>query len=96
MGEEIQNIKVRLSVQCDSLFRWICITHMPYNESMYDWRSIQKHIRGLWNHPSTAMNIDTLQHEITDISNSHIGSASLGEVATAFVSSVDSFVQDVN
>ena len=34
------------------------------------------------------MNIDALQHEISDISNSHIG--------FAFASSVDSFVQDVN
>nr|XP_045012935.1 endogenous retrovirus group K member 25 Env polyprotein-like [Jaculus jaculus] len=96
IGNEIQNIKIRLSVQCHSLYRWICVTPLPYNDSEHDWSQVKSHLQGLWNNSQLTMDMGLLHEKISDISNSHVGSASLEEVSTVFASAVTEFVSNTS
>ena len=50
MGQEITNLKIKLSLRCHAEFKWMCVTPLQVNESMYSWEHIRNHILGIWNH----------------------------------------------
>ena len=50
MGQEITNLKIKLSLRCHAEFKWMCVTPLQVNESMHSWERIRNHILGVWNH----------------------------------------------
>ena len=55
MGQEITNLKIKLSLRCHAEFKWMCVTPLQVNESMHSWESIRNHILGVWNHSDFSM-----------------------------------------
>lgn len=66
MGNQFQNIKVRLSVQCHALFPWVCVTPLEYNTSEHGWSKIQSHLKGLWNNSDLGLDKNSLHPKIMD------------------------------
>ena len=79
MRNQIQNIKVRLSVQCYLLFHWVCVTPLEYDTSEHHWSKIQSHLNGLWNNSNWALDVDSLHYKIMDLSNCRVESTSIEE-----------------
>ena len=47
MGQEITNLKIKLSLRCRAEFKWMCVTPLQVNESMHSWECIRNHILGI-------------------------------------------------
>ena len=50
MGQEITNLKIKLSLRCHAEFKWMFVTPLQVNESIHSWEHIRNHILGIWNH----------------------------------------------
>ena len=64
MGQEITNLKIKLSLRCHAEFKWMCITTLQVNESMHSWERIKNHILGIWNHSDFSIDISKLHQDI--------------------------------
>jgi hypothetical protein len=60
MGDQIENITVRLIVSCHSQFKRICVTPLPYNASKATWAQVRSHLHGLRNNSELAINRQSL------------------------------------
>ena len=47
IGQEITNLKIKLSLRCRAEFKWMCVTPLQVNESMHSWECIRNHILGI-------------------------------------------------
>lgn len=96
IGNQIQSIKIRMTTQCHSNYKWICVTPAPYNASDVHWNKIQNHLQGVWNHTDLSLDMGALHQYIGDIS--HSGSALLpaSEVANDLFASLNNFVTGSN
>uniref|UniRef100_UPI004038BE72 inactive serine protease 35 isoform X1 n=1 Tax=Callospermophilus lateralis TaxID=76772 RepID=UPI004038BE72 len=92
IGNQIQNIKTRMTTRCHSQYKWICVTPHTYNYSKKTWSQIQCHLRGLWKNTNLTLDIDELQEKIKDISQAHISETTIPELADTFVSKLNSLV----
>ncbi|XP_037067003.1 uncharacterized protein LOC119089130 [Peromyscus leucopus] len=92
MGNQIQNIKTRLTASCHADYKWICVTPLPFNGSDRSWDQVQAHLRGVWNSSQLGINIGTLHYQISAISHSRLQVSSAAEVASYFANSVKDFV----
>ena len=61
IGQEIINLKIKLSLRCHAEFKWMCVTPLQVNDSVYSWESIRNHILGVWNHSDFSYDISKLQ-----------------------------------
>ena len=67
MGQEITNLKIKLSLRCHAEFKWICVTPLQVNESMHSWECIRNHILGIWNHSDFSIDISKLHQDIQNM-----------------------------
>ena len=67
MGQEITNLKIKLSLRCHAEFKWMCITPLQVNESMHSWERIKNHILGIWNHSDFSIDISKLHQDIQNM-----------------------------
>ena len=47
MGQEITNLKIKLSLRCHAEFKWMCVTPLLVNDSLHSWEHIRNHILGI-------------------------------------------------
>ena len=64
MGQEITNLKIKLSLRCHAEFKWMCITPLQVNESIHSWECIKNHILGIWSHSDFSIDISKLHQDI--------------------------------
>ena len=64
IGQEITNLKIKLSLRCHAEFKWICVTPLQVNDSVYSWEHIKNHILGVWNHSDFSIDISKLHQDI--------------------------------
>ena len=67
MGQEITNLKIKLSLRCHAEFKWMCVTPLQVNESMHSWERIRNHILGIWNHSDFSIDISKLHQDIQNM-----------------------------
>ena len=67
MGQEITNLKIKLSLRCHAEFKWMCVTPLQVNESMHPWEHIRNHILGIWNHSDFSIDISKLHQDIQNM-----------------------------
>ena len=67
MGQEITNLKIKLSLRCHAEFKWMCVTPLQVNESMHSWERIRKHVLGVWNHSDFSIDISKLHQDIQNM-----------------------------
>ena len=67
MGQEITNLKIKLSLRCHAEFKWMCITPLQVNVSMHSWEHIKNHILGIWNHSDFSIDISKLHQDIQNM-----------------------------
>lgn len=91
IGQELINLKVRLALRCHKKYRWICVTPLKVNKSLYSWEQIQTHILGVWNHSDLSLDLEKLHQKIYDIGNAQLDD-SPAETAQSFFDSLRSFL----
>ena len=64
IGQEITNLKIKLSLRCHAEFKWICVTPLQVNDSVNSWECIRNHILGIWNHSDFSIDISKLHQDI--------------------------------
>ena len=64
IGQEIINLKIKLSLRCHAEFKWMCITPLKVNDSVHSWEHIRNHILGVWNHSDFSIDISKLHQDI--------------------------------
>ena len=64
MGQEITNLKIKLSLRCHAEFKWMCVTPLQVNDSVQSWEHIRNHILGEWNHSDFSIDIYKLHQDI--------------------------------
>ena len=47
IGQEITNLKIKLSLNCDAEFKWMCVIPLQVNGSIHSWEHIRNHILGV-------------------------------------------------
>ena len=67
MGQEVTNLKIKLSLRCHAEFKWMFVTPLQVNESMHFWQCIRDHILGIWNHSDFSIGISKLHQDIQDM-----------------------------
>ena len=67
IGQEITNLKIKLSLRCHAEFKWMCVTPLQVNESMHSWEHIRSHILGIWNHSDFSIDISKLHQDIQNM-----------------------------
>ena len=65
MGQEVANIKARLSTKCHVKFQYICVTPLSYNSSLEEWNRTRAHLLGIWKDDSISYDMKQLQEQIT-------------------------------
>ena len=64
IGQEIINLKIKLSLRCHAEFKWMCVTPLQVNDSVHSWERIRNHILGVWNHSDFSIDISKLYQDI--------------------------------
>ena len=64
IGQEIINLKIKLSLRCHAEFKWMCVTPLQVNDSVHSWERIRNHILGVWNHSDFSIDIFKLHQDI--------------------------------
>ena len=64
IGQEITNLKIKLSLRCHAEFKWMCVTPLQVNDSIHSWECIRSHILGVWNHSDFSIDISKLYQDI--------------------------------
>ena len=64
IGQEITNLKIKLSLRCHAEFKWMYITPLQVNDSVHSWEHIRNHILGVWNHSDFSIDISKLYQDI--------------------------------
>ena len=64
IGQEIINLKIKLSLRCHAEFKWMCITPLKVNDSVHSWEHIRNHILVVWNHSDFSIDISKLHQDI--------------------------------
>ena len=67
IGQEIINLKIKLSLRCHAEFKWMCITPLKVNDSVHSWEHIRNHILGVWNHSDFSIDISKLHQDIQNL-----------------------------
>ena len=67
MGQEVTNLKIKLSLRCHAEFKWMWVTPLQVNEFMCSWKCIKNHILGIWNHSDFSIGISKLHQDIQDM-----------------------------
>lgn len=91
IGNQLNNVKIRLGVQCHSTFKCICVTLLPYNDAEHDWGQVQAHLQVIWNNSALFMDMDSLHHRISDIAQTPVASSSV-ETIDSFLLAICSYV----
>ena len=64
IGQEIINLKIKLSLRCHAEFKWRCVTPLQVNDSVHSWERIRNHILGIWNNSDFSIDISKLHQDI--------------------------------
>ena len=64
IGQEITNLKIKLSLRCHAEFKWMCVTPLQVSDSIHSWECIRSHILGVWNHSDFSIDISKLYQDI--------------------------------
>lgn len=89
LGQDVANIKTRMSTRCHASYDFICVTPLPYNATE-NWERTKAHLLGIWNNNNVSYNIEDLTSLITEISKQHLDSIDLSGLAHSFASRVKS------
>ena len=63
-GQDITDLKIKLSLRCHAEFKWMCVTLLQVNDFIHSWEHIRNHILGVWNHSDFSINIFKLYQDI--------------------------------
>ncbi|XP_042555352.1 endogenous retrovirus group K member 25 Env polyprotein-like, partial [Dipodomys spectabilis] len=80
LGTEVNNLKIQLTTRCHQSFKCICVTPLPYNDSL-DWEAIKVHLQGIWKDNSLTHDIGQLQEDISALSQAHLETAGINSLA---------------
>ena len=64
IGQEITNLKIKLSLRCHAEFKWMHVTPLQVNDSVHSWECIRNHVLGIWNHSDFSIGISKLYQDI--------------------------------
>ena len=67
IGQEITNLKIKLSLKCHAEIKWMCVTPLQVNDSIHSWECIRSHILGVWNHSDFSIDISKLHQDIQNM-----------------------------
>ena len=67
MGQEITNLRIKLSLRCHAEFKWMCVNPLQVNESIHSWECIKNHILGVWSHSDFSIDISKLHQDIQNL-----------------------------
>lgn len=87
LGQDVANIKTRMSTRCHANYDFICVTPLPYNASE-NWEKTKAHLLGIWSDNDISYNIQELTALISDMSKQHLDSVDLSGLAQTFADGV--------
>ena len=85
MGQEVANIKARLSTKCHVKFQYIRVTPLSYNSSLEEWNRTRAHLIGICKDDSISYAMKQLQEQITVISQRYLDSWDVNKLASIFL-----------
>ena len=91
MGQEVANIKARLSTKCHVKFQYIRVTLLSYNSSLEEWNRTRAHLIDIWKDDSISYDMKQLQEQITVISQRYLDSWDVNKLASIFPEDLRSF-----
>lgn len=91
MGQEVANIKARLSTKCHVKFQYIRVTLLSYNSSLEEWNRTRAHLIGICKDDSISYAMKQLQEQITVISQRYLDSWDVNKLASIFPEDLRSF-----
>jgi len=91
VGNQIQNLKTRLTTRCHAQYKWICVTPHHYDSSSVPWDNVKNHLLGIWSNDNVSLDLSSLQEKIKDISLAHVSSATASEVADSFLATLQKY-----
>jgi hypothetical protein len=80
IGQDIANIKTRLTTKYHASFQYICVTPLPYNTTT-EWLKTKTHLQGIWIVTDISHDLEQLKVKISDISKSHLDTWNIDELA---------------
>lgn len=96
LGDELQGLKLKLSLDCHASYKWISVTPKPYNGSTHSWDRVRRHLAGVWHNANSSLDLIQLHNEILSLRNAAPLEDDLSTVAGSFVRSLLSKVLSVN
>ncbi|XP_052016061.1 endogenous retrovirus group K member 7 Env polyprotein-like [Apodemus sylvaticus] len=81
LGQDMANLKNTLAVRCHGNFKSICVTPLVYNTSE-PWGKVKAHLQGVWQNSDITHDIQSLQKDISAMSQSHLQLGNLQELVT--------------
>lgn len=87
LGQDIANLKAQQETRCHSGFQSICVTPLPYNTSA-PWKKIKTHLQGVWKDSDITHDLNTLQKDISAMSQAHLQFGDLQSLASALETNI--------
>ena len=87
IGQEIENIKVRLSTKCHANFQYVCVTPLAYDKH-HNWNLTKNHLLGVWKDNNITHDMAQLKTQISAMSKAHDGFTDLEGLAQSISSSL--------
>ena len=94
-GNELQSLKVRLSLSCHANYKWICVTPLEVNQSQFEWNKYLNQLKGIWNHSDLSLDISKLHEQIQNIEQTKLD-FTVAQTANDLYTSFSSFVSGKN
>lgn len=89
LGQDVANLKTRMSTRCHASFKYICVTPAKYNASN-DWDRTKAHLLGVWKDSNITYDLQALQEHISEMSKQKLDSYGLEELAQSLYSNMKS------
>lgn len=85
LGEEIQSLKLRSRLERHAQYKWMCVTPIRYNRSLYTWEKVQKHLTGIWHHANESTDLLELHKEIQGLKSAEPLDFNAAQTASEFL-----------
>lgn len=89
IGQDVANLKTMMATKCHNGYTTMCITPLPYNESI-PWEKTKAHLLGLWQDASITHDMEALQKDITAMSQAHAPTNALEALAQSIQKGMES------
>lgn len=67
LGDKVQGLQIKTSLQCHARFRWICVTKKVWNSTQHPWPKVRAHLQGIWHNNNATLDLLMLHQEILAI-----------------------------